>query len=208
MDILETDTRYRRKIAADAKNRHLKLLPFLASCGLYFALWLPEPSWFSAGVKSLPLLSLAFFLVAQAWGDGAWTSSARQVCWGLLCSSVGDICLVWQHLFLPGMAAFALAQVCYLWALGLHPVRPLLLLLAMLAWAGSYAALWPCLSGLYVPAVGGYGALLVAVFWRALGPPPPPPPWLLAPCSSWPPTSSWPSTSSAARCPKPGSSSW
>ncbi|XP_067408536.1 LOW QUALITY PROTEIN: lysoplasmalogenase TMEM86B [Emydura macquarii macquarii] len=173
MDILETDAHYRRKMAADAKSRLLKLLPFLASCGLYFALGLPEPSGPSAGVKSLPVLSLAFFLTAQARGDGAWTPSARRVRWGLLCSSVGDICLVWPRLFLPGMAAFAAAHGCYIWALGLRPLRPLLLLLLALAWAGAYVALWPCLQGPYVPAVGFYGALLAAVVWRALARPPP-----------------------------------
>ncbi|XP_037744332.1 lysoplasmalogenase [Chelonia mydas] len=173
MDILETDARYHRNIAADATSRCLKLLPFLASCGLYFALWLPEPSWVSAGVKSLPLLSLIFFLKAQAWGDGAWTPSARRVCWGLVFSSVGDTCLVWQQLFLPGMVAFALAHVCYIWALGLRPARPELLLLLALAWAGAYTMLWPCLRGPYVPAVGGYGALLAAMGWRALAQSPP-----------------------------------
>ncbi|XP_026502732.1 lysoplasmalogenase-like, partial [Terrapene carolina triunguis] len=101
MDILETDARYPQKFAADAKSRLLKLLPFLASCALYFALRLPEPSWVSAGVKSLPVLSLVFFLTAQAWGDGAWTPAARRVCWGLMFSSLGDVCLVWPHLFLP-----------------------------------------------------------------------------------------------------------
>ncbi|TFJ95968.1 tRNA uridine 5-carboxymethylaminomethyl modification protein [Platysternon megacephalum] len=173
MDILETDAHYRRNIAADAKSRRLKLLPFLASCGLFFALRLPEPSWVSVGVKILPLLSLVFFLTAQAWGDGAWTPAARRVCWGLMFSSVGDACLVWPQLFLLGMVAFALAHVWYIWALGLRPVRPWLLLLLALAWAGAYATLWPCLGGPYVPAVGGYGALLAAVAWRALARPPP-----------------------------------
>ncbi|TFJ95940.1 platelet glycoprotein Ib alpha chain-like [Platysternon megacephalum] len=173
MDILETDSRYPPKFAADAKCRLLMLLPFLASCGLYFALWLPEPSWVSAGVKILPILSLVCFLTVQASGDGAWTPAACRVCWGLMFSSVGDFCLVWPHLFIPGMVAFALAHVWYIWALGLRPVRPWLLLLLALAWAGAYATLWPCLGGPYVPAVGGYGALLVAVAWRALARPPP-----------------------------------
>ncbi|KAH1180666.1 hypothetical protein KIL84_001600 [Mauremys mutica] len=84
MDILEKDTCYPPTFAADAKSRLLKLLPFLASCGLYFALWLPEPSWVSTSVKSLPVLSLVWFLTAQAWGDGAWTPAARWICWGLI----------------------------------------------------------------------------------------------------------------------------
>ncbi|XP_044843888.1 lysoplasmalogenase-like [Mauremys mutica] len=173
MDILEKDTCYPPTFAADAKSRLLKLLPFLASCGLYFALWLPEPSWVSTSVKSLPVLSLVWFLTAQAWGDGAWTPAARWICWGLMFSSVGDACLVWPQLFIPGMAAFALAHVCYIWALGLRPARPWLLLLLALGWAGAYATLWPCLGGPYVPAVGGYSALLAAMAWRALARPPP-----------------------------------
>lgn len=173
MDILETDTRYRRKNTADAVSRALFLLPFLASCGLYFFLWLPEPSWLSAGVKALPILSLVVFLLAQARRDGAWAPSALGICWGLLFSSVGDTCLVWS-LFLPGMAVFAGGHVCYLWALGLHPLHPRLLLLGGLAWAGAYGALWPCLPpGVHVPAVGVYGALLAAVGWRALAHPAP-----------------------------------
>ncbi|XP_074872299.1 lysoplasmalogenase TMEM86B isoform X1 [Carettochelys insculpta] len=156
-----------------ATSRFLTLLPFLVSCVLYFALWLQEPSWLSTCVKTLPVLSLSFFLWAQGLKEGAWTPLAYWVCQGLLCSSVGDACLVWPQLFPLGMAAFALAHTCYLWALGLRPLLPLLALALALVWVGGYRLLSPCLKGPSVPAVGGYGALLVAVAWRALAHPAP-----------------------------------
>uniref|UniRef100_A0A8D0GD00 lysoplasmalogenase n=1 Tax=Sphenodon punctatus TaxID=8508 RepID=A0A8D0GD00_SPHPU len=94
MDILETDAQYRRKLAANTWGLLIRLLPFGVSCALYFLFLLPEPDPFSALVKCLPVLSLTFFVVAQSLSKGQWDPYARNIFWGLLCSAVGDACLV------------------------------------------------------------------------------------------------------------------
>ncbi|XP_074153772.1 lysoplasmalogenase TMEM86B [Sminthopsis crassicaudata] len=144
----------------------LRLVPFFASCALYFLLWLPseEPGWTSALVKCLPILCLAFFARTSAsQGPGR-----RFIPMGLLCSALGDVFLIWPNLFLFGMAAFAVAHLCYLGALGWLPLRPVLLSSVAAAFGFYVGLLQPQLPpGLGLP-VFLYAAILGLVLWRAL----------------------------------------
>ncbi|KYO37169.1 lysoplasmalogenase TMEM86B [Alligator mississippiensis] len=180
MDILETDAHHRRKLAAEARGRTVRLLPFLVSCALYFGLWLPEPSWPSAVTKILPVLSLVLFIWSES--NGSWTPYAQGIFWGLLCSCAGDICLVWPDLFLPGAGAFAIAHLCYLWALGLRPVRPVAFMLTAVVWTATLVCLKPCLDSPVLGCAGIYSALLLAAACRSLSRLPSPhwSPWLVA----------------------------
>lgn len=67
---------------------------------MYFCLWIPEdqPSWVAALVKCLPILGLAGFLWVVCPGGGY----SRLLQGALLCSAVGDACLIWPGAFLPG----------------------------------------------------------------------------------------------------------
>ncbi|XP_053217573.1 lysoplasmalogenase [Podarcis raffonei] len=169
MDILELDAHYRKKAAANKRSLLYKLLPFAISCSSYFILWLPENSVQSAIVKCLPVLSLAFFVASHAYSVAVFTPYARHIFRGLLFSAVGDICLVWSELFLPGTAAFAACHVSYILAFGLGPFRPLTFLVVLGLVATSYVILiFPCLEGVFAYAGPAYAAIIGTMCWRAL----------------------------------------
>ncbi|XP_068953379.1 lysoplasmalogenase TMEM86B [Petaurus breviceps papuanus] len=155
-----------RRHAPDPLLLALRLAPFLASCALYFVLWLPsdKPSWTSALVKCLPILCLALFVHTTA----PWGPYGRLVWVGLLCSALGDIFLIWPDQFLFGMAAFALAHLFYLWALGWLPIFPALLGSVVVIFGLYLGLLQPHLpSDLRLPVVV-YVAILGLMLWRAL----------------------------------------
>lgn len=100
------------------------LSPFFFTCAVYFLLWIPDdqPSWVGALVKCLPVLSLVVFLRAVDAGGGY---SAR-LQGALLCSAVGDACLVWPKAFLHGErgpVALSLSEPGQGWVWGATPRR-------------------------------------------------------------------------------------
>ncbi|XP_045148739.1 lysoplasmalogenase isoform X2 [Echinops telfairi] len=142
------------------------LTPFLLTCPAYFLFWIPEdpPSLLGALVKCLPVLSLAAGLQALTPPG----STATLLKWGLLCSAVGDACLIWPDAFLHGMVAFAAAHLFYLVAFGFSPLRPGLLLPIALV-----SGLYLCFLLLHLPPdmtlpVAAYSLMLAAVLWRGL----------------------------------------
>lgn len=95
------------------------LIPFIASIGLYFTLFIPEhiPSLWSTIVKCLPILSLALFIqLHEDFADK--TKINRKIFLGLLFSCVGDACLIWPDYFFHGVVAFGVAQIIFIKAAG------------------------------------------------------------------------------------------
>ncbi|XP_039100033.1 lysoplasmalogenase isoform X1 [Hyaena hyaena] len=142
------------------------LSPFVLTCAVYFLLWIPQdqPSWISALVKCLPVLCLVAFLQAarSARGYRALLQAA------LLCSAAGDACLVWPEAFLCGVAAFTGAHLLYLWAFGLRPLRPGLLLLVAPALLLYTGVLLLHLPPDMAPVLVTYSLVLASMLWRGL----------------------------------------
>ncbi|KAM8844011.1 lysoplasmalogenase [Spinachia spinachia] len=173
MDILETDAFDRRQRRNMSCALLLSLLPFFLSAALFFYLWTPDSSAsiMSAGVKSAPILLLAAAVLS--WNGG---QSVLGVVGGLIFSAVGDCCLVWPELFLPGMGAFAVAHLLYSFAFLSSRyssysssssiwIRSIYLILFMFG-GGFYIYIYPFLqkapdSGTLLPAVGVYVVLIV-----------------------------------------------
>ncbi|XP_068383909.1 lysoplasmalogenase TMEM86B isoform X1 [Eschrichtius robustus] len=142
------------------------LSPFFLTCAVYFLLWSPEnqPSWVGALIKCLPILYLVVFLWTVYPGGGY----SLLLQGALLCSAVGDSCLVWPEAFLHGMAAFAVAHLLYLWAFGLTPLKPSLLLPVLLASIPYYGLLlWHLPPDMVLP-LTAYSLVLAAMLWRGL----------------------------------------
>ncbi|EHB13463.1 Transmembrane protein 86B, partial [Heterocephalus glaber] len=127
------------------------LSPFLLACSVYFLLWTPElrPSWAAALLKGLPVLCLVLLLGAVP----ALRGHARLLQGTLLCSAVGDTCLVWPETFLHGWLA---------------PGHPSLGLGRPLAAATYLSVLLPHLQPAMARPMAAYALLLAAVLWRGL----------------------------------------
>nr|XP_055050248.1 lysoplasmalogenase [Misgurnus anguillicaudatus] len=171
MDILETSEYDRRKRRNTSCVLFLYLLPFFASCTVFFYMWIPDsaPSLLAAGIKAAPILSLALLVFSY---NGGW--SLMGVTGGLLLSAGGDCCLVWPQLFIHGMGCFALAHIVYAVTF-LTPrysttssssSRYVIYLVLWLIGGGLYVYLVPFLrldpdGDVLVPAIGGYVMLIV-----------------------------------------------
>uniref|UniRef100_A0A8C6FSL7 Lysoplasmalogenase TMEM86B n=1 Tax=Moschus moschiferus TaxID=68415 RepID=A0A8C6FSL7_MOSMO len=144
----------------------LGLLPFFLACAVYLLVqnYADQPSWVSALLKSLPILYLVGFL-ETARPDGGYRSLLQGA---LLCSAVGDACLVWPEALLHGMAAFGLAHLFYLQAFGLTPLKPGLLLPVFLVLIPYFRLLLPHVPPHVVWPLLAYSIVLVTMLWRGL----------------------------------------
>jgi len=145
-------------------------LAFLASVGLALACatGLLPPAGFFVFKPAVQVL-----VIVQALRRGAPAAGGRgALIAGLVLSLVGDIALLWpQQGFLPGLVAFLLAHLAYLWAFT-RPVR-----FGAVAWPfAMYAALaglalawlWPGVPGTLRAPVLAYVACLGAMAAQAL----------------------------------------
>jgi len=147
------------------------LVAMLALSGL----WLPH-EW---GFAAKPLTTL--LIIGHAMQRGQATPQLRRwVLAGLWWSLAGDIALLWpREGFLPGLVAFLIAHLCYLWAftrlqrLAAWPWP--FVFYAVLA-GGILSGLWsgvpdalrvPVLA--YVVALSAMGAQAAVVGWRSRG---------------------------------------
>ncbi|KAM9299662.1 lysoplasmalogenase TMEM86B [Gastrophryne carolinensis] len=170
MDILETDSRYRKRSLATVRSAISKLLPFLVTVCNYFVLWIPlsEPGWYNALIKCLPIFCLAFFVVVHSISSGGFSTYPKQIFLGLIFSAAGDACLVWPEYFQPGMVMFGLAHLMYTIAFGLSPMKlPIFIVFALFS-GTFYFLTFSYLNGPFVYMVAGYSMLISTMAWRAL----------------------------------------
>lgn len=83
-------------------------------------------------------------------------------------SGLGDALLQFASLgyFLPGMAAFGAAHVCYIMAFGCKPVNLVSGGFIYGVAGGCFYQLMPYLSGVFTYAVGVYFFLVSTMAWR------------------------------------------
>ena len=152
------------------------LIAFLLSAVAAVAckLWLPGAFWPYAALKPLTTL----LVIAHAWRRGQPGDARRRALLaGLSLSLLGDVALLWpQQGFLPGLVAFLLAHLAYLWAftrgVRLAAWAPAFVGYALLA-AGVLWLLWPGVPAPLRAPVVAYVLCLAAMaaqtacWWRA-----------------------------------------
>ena len=149
-----------------------KLVPFLKAVCVYFVAWLPEhekPTLFAAMLKCLPVGCLCFFVALQGISLEKQHDYNRRILLGLIFSMIGDIFLVWNHLyFIHGMLAFFMAHVLYVRALGFYPLKPLTGAVCFMIAPFIFYGYLPGLKGVLIYAVPGYIGVITIMLWRAL----------------------------------------
>ncbi|KAA0203102.1 hypothetical protein HAZT_HAZT005876 [Hyalella azteca] len=132
-----------------------KLVPFFKTVAIYFVVLIPHEQHlvFRAILKALPVISLIAFVLLHGMSFGDEYFYSRRILLGLICSVVGDVLLVWDHLFLHGLGAFLVAQIFYISAFGFKPLN-----------LPVAAVLYPALGlSLYIIVPEAGGALSVGV---------------------------------------------
>lgn len=146
-----------------------KMVPFIKTVTIYFLLMTVSEkgtAW-STVFKCAPIVCLMLFLVMNGMRLGKQHRYSQKIFLGLVFSSVGDA-LLNLNMFPFGMAAFGLAHVFYISALGLRPWRLYIGVILYAAGAACVYVLRDGLTGVLVYGLPIYAILLLTTCWRAL----------------------------------------
>ena len=154
------------------KSNGPKLVPFFKTVAVFFVLFGEDSylnSIFYCIIKCLPIVSLMFFVLLHGMNFTEAYAYSRKILLGLVFSAIGDAFLVWKgQYFIHGLCAFAVAQLCYVWAFGVRPVKPITGAAITAVAAMIYMFVLPGLKGVMVY----FGLLYVVVIgmmgWRAI----------------------------------------
>lgn len=133
----------------------------------HLAAYYTERRLASGVLKAAPILLLAAMVLATSTPiDPGY---ARLVALGLVLSAIGDVCLLWPHRFVQGLASFLSAHVVYIvafastgggWAPGWAAVLGVFALVYV-------RHLWPHLRAQLRAPVAAYVTVIVIMAWMA-----------------------------------------
>uniref|UniRef100_A0A182NN67 lysoplasmalogenase n=1 Tax=Anopheles dirus TaxID=7168 RepID=A0A182NN67_9DIPT len=115
----------------------------------------------------MPILSLLLFVVITSSENFIVTQYRRRITYGLVFSSMGDLLLNFD-LFEAGMGAFGIAQVYYILAFGLKPLK---LWIGATLYALGFMAIslfYGNLNTIIKLCLPFYAILLLTMCWRSL----------------------------------------
>uniref|UniRef100_A0A182W607 lysoplasmalogenase n=1 Tax=Anopheles minimus TaxID=112268 RepID=A0A182W607_9DIPT len=146
-----------------------KLIPFITTVVLYFSLiqHTDRGSTPSTVLKCMPIFSLLFFVMLTTAKNAKTIQYQKRILYGLLFSSLGDFLLNYD-LFEAGMGAFGIAQVFYISAFGMKPLKPLIGLILYLLGFLATAVFFGNLKPLIKVCLPFYATLLLTMCWRSL----------------------------------------
>ncbi|XP_049301733.1 lysoplasmalogenase-like protein TMEM86A [Anopheles funestus] len=146
-----------------------KLIPFITTVLLYFSLieHTDRSSTPSTVLKCMPIFSLLFFVMLTTSKNAATKQYQQRIMYGLLFSSVGDFLLNYD-LFEAGMGAFGIAQVFYISAFGMKPLKLWIGVTLYLLGVMAIAVFFGNLNSIIKVCLPFYAILLLTMCWRSL----------------------------------------
>uniref|UniRef100_A0A182RVX8 lysoplasmalogenase n=1 Tax=Anopheles funestus TaxID=62324 RepID=A0A182RVX8_ANOFN len=146
-----------------------KLIPFITTVLLYFSLieHTDRSSTPSTVLKCMPIFSLLFFVMLTTSKNAATKQYQQRIMYGLLFSSIGDFLLNYD-LFEAGMGAFGIAQVFYISAFGMKPLKLWIGVTLYLLGIMAIAVFFGNLNSIIKVCLPFYAILLLTMCWRSL----------------------------------------
>ncbi|XP_053678467.1 lysoplasmalogenase-like protein TMEM86A [Anopheles nili] len=146
-----------------------KLIPFITTVVLYFSLiqHTERSSTPSTVLKCMPIFSLLFFVALTDMSNSKAKRYQRRILYGLLFSSLGDFLLNYE-LFEAGMGAFGVAQIFYILAFGMNPLK---IWIGLVLYACGFMAtslFFGNLNSVIKICLPFYAVLLLTMCWRSL----------------------------------------
>lgn len=146
-----------------------KLIPFITTVILYFTLiqHTDRSSTPSTVLKCMPIFSLLFFVMLATSKNPTAVKYQKRIMYGLLFSSVGDFLLNYD-LFEAGMGAFGVAQIFYIWAFGMKPLKLWIGVTLYVTGFLATAVFFENLNPVIKVCLPFYVILLLTMCWRSL----------------------------------------
>ncbi|KAL5285439.1 TMEM86A.2 family protein [Megaselia abdita] len=146
----------------------LKLLPFLTTTALYFGFVTkdPEGELWTTVLKCLPIFGLMLFIGMHKM-NSILDCYGGKILLGLTFSVTGDA-LLNLDLFPHGMGAFAVAQICYIAAYGLKPVKFYFAIPFYALGIAMYVVVFEKLDVVLKVGLPIYAFLLTSMVWRSV----------------------------------------
>uniref|UniRef100_A0AAG5DRB3 lysoplasmalogenase n=1 Tax=Anopheles atroparvus TaxID=41427 RepID=A0AAG5DRB3_ANOAO len=156
-------------ISKNENSNIAKLIPFIVTILLYFSLiYHTEPSTIPSTVlKCMPIYSLLFFVLLTDFKHAKAKQYKTRILSGLLFSSFGDLLLNYD-LFEAGMGAFGMAQVFYILAFGMKPLKVWIGVLLYTCGFLATSLFYGNLNSVIKICLPFYAVLLLTMCWRSL----------------------------------------
>ncbi|XP_041783768.1 lysoplasmalogenase-like protein TMEM86A isoform X2 [Anopheles merus] len=157
--------------AIDRKDKSTisMLIPFITSVIMYFSLiqHTERSSTSSTVLKCMPIFSLLFYVMLKDSKASRKANYHSRIFYGLVFSVLGDFLLNYE-LFEPGMGAFGVAQIFYIWAFGMKLNKIWIGTILYLTGFLAITLFFENLNTVIKICLPFYAILLLTMCWRSL----------------------------------------
>lgn len=147
----------------------LKMLPFFKAVCVYFVLDAhnQQGEYWSTLLKCAPIVALIIFILLQRMDKTKRLPYTNNVLAALITSCLGDA-LLDHNCFMYGMCAFAVSQVCYIFAFGFRPLKLRVGIPLYMIGIAFLSLIWSNLDSVFSIGVPVYAFCLINMCWRSI----------------------------------------